>query len=231
MHCERVFAILTRGPFPSGDVTDVAVELHLAHCLECRRLAEALRPLDETRNTTQSESIAAERAKSLPGYRGDHVEWSAGGSIETRIAPSNRRRTSISRESFGGPSLSASRFAAAIVLGIVIGTAWCTINIPQPASERRSSVAVASMGGFDASTESRVQAQLISTMALSPACRKDDLQIFVPMTRDSGLHLIENKLAIVNQCCTQCHAAGRTPLLNNTAREIVIHSCNICHAR
>ncbi len=52
MHCDRVFAILTRGPFPSGEVTDVAVELHLAHCVSCRRLAEALRPIEAAPHET-----------------------------------------------------------------------------------------------------------------------------------------------------------------------------------
>ena len=44
MNCDRVFDVLTRGPFPTGDPSDDAVEIHLISCVECRRLAEALRP-------------------------------------------------------------------------------------------------------------------------------------------------------------------------------------------
>ena len=47
IHCDEVFEILTRGPFPTGAASDGIVESHLSHCDECRRLAEALRPAVE----------------------------------------------------------------------------------------------------------------------------------------------------------------------------------------
>ena len=67
MTCDDVFDILTRGPFPSGAMAeDEQVEGHLARCLECRRLATALRPAVEL----FQESIEPDQTSDLPGYRG-----------------------------------------------------------------------------------------------------------------------------------------------------------------
>ncbi len=66
MTCDDVFAILTRGPFPSGAAEDESVERHLARCPECRRLATALRPAVEL----FQESIDPDETTGLPGYRG-----------------------------------------------------------------------------------------------------------------------------------------------------------------
>lgn len=67
MNCDLVFEILTRGPFPSGDPTDASVEVHLARCHDCRRLAEALRPAVELFHETLSFEGETD---SLPGYYG-----------------------------------------------------------------------------------------------------------------------------------------------------------------
>ena len=66
MHCDQVFEILTRGPFPSGEADDAIVELHLTACHECRQLAEALRPAVELMH----EALDSDQADVLPGYRG-----------------------------------------------------------------------------------------------------------------------------------------------------------------
>jgi hypothetical protein len=67
MDCDQVFSVLTRGPFPTGDSSDVAVELHLERCDECWRIAEALRPAHDL----FEESIPADETRDLPGYWGD----------------------------------------------------------------------------------------------------------------------------------------------------------------
>src|SRR6478609_4205974 len=66
INCDHVFEILTRGPFPSGDPQDAAVEMHLLACHECRELAEALRPAVDLFH----ESIPVGEQEELPGYRG-----------------------------------------------------------------------------------------------------------------------------------------------------------------
>lgn len=67
MDCDRVFTILTRGPFPTGEPWDEQVEAHLEVCTDCWRLAEALRPALEV----FQEAIPPAESRNLPGYWGD----------------------------------------------------------------------------------------------------------------------------------------------------------------
>jgi hypothetical protein len=67
MDCDRVFMILTRGPFPTGEPWDEEVESHLETCADCWRLAEALRPALEV----FQEAVPPAESRDLPGYWGD----------------------------------------------------------------------------------------------------------------------------------------------------------------
>jgi hypothetical protein len=67
MDCDRVFMVLTRGPFPTGEVWDEEVEAHLEICADCWRLAEALRPALEV----FQEAVPPSESRELPGYWGD----------------------------------------------------------------------------------------------------------------------------------------------------------------
>lgn len=67
MDCNQVFAILTRGPFPTGGPEDELVEDHLETCGNCWRFAEALRPSEEVFR----EAIVDGESRDLPGYWGD----------------------------------------------------------------------------------------------------------------------------------------------------------------
>lgn len=67
MNCDQVFMVLTSGPFPTGQPSDVAVERHLEMCPGCWRIAEALRPAHDV----FEESIPACEGRHLPGYWGD----------------------------------------------------------------------------------------------------------------------------------------------------------------
>jgi hypothetical protein len=67
MDCDRVFMILTRGPFPTGEPWDEVVETHLETCGDCWRLAEALRPALEV----FQEAVPPAESRGLPGYWGD----------------------------------------------------------------------------------------------------------------------------------------------------------------
>jgi hypothetical protein len=67
MDCDRVFMILTRGPFPTGEPWDEQVEAHLESCGDCWRLAEALRPAIEV----FQEAVPPAESRDLPGYWGD----------------------------------------------------------------------------------------------------------------------------------------------------------------
>ncbi len=70
LNCDQVFEVLTRGPFPSGDPQDEAVERHLRACHECRQLAEALRPAV----ALMHEAVSSEEAEQLPEYQGS-LPW------------------------------------------------------------------------------------------------------------------------------------------------------------
>lgn len=67
MDCDQVFVILTRGPFPTGEIWDEDVETHLETCADCWRLAEALRPALEV----FQEAVPPAESRDLPGYWGD----------------------------------------------------------------------------------------------------------------------------------------------------------------
>src|SRR5688572_20560652 len=121
MHCDRVYAILTRGPFPSGEVTDVAVEIHLAHCAECRRLAEALRPLDRRPHEASPE------ASQLPGYRGDHPEWQPHTEAAEQ-ATLAAWRVPPRRASRRPTSLGVGRFVVTVLFGVAVGVALTTLT-------------------------------------------------------------------------------------------------------
>ncbi|MCO6455001.1 MAG: hypothetical protein J5I93_06850 [Pirellulaceae bacterium] len=95
MNCDRVFEILTRGPFPSGDPADPQVERHLLVCHECRLLAEALRPAVELLH----ECVEPEESRQLPGYRGmlDHG-WPEQPVREPRVAAADMKLSPWLRE-------------------------------------------------------------------------------------------------------------------------------------
>jgi hypothetical protein len=67
MDCNQVFMILTRGPFPTGELWDEEVEAHLETCADCWRLAEALRPALEV----FQEAVPPAESRELPGYWGE----------------------------------------------------------------------------------------------------------------------------------------------------------------
>jgi anti-sigma factor RsiW len=226
MHCDRVYSILTRGPFPSGEVTDVAVEIHLAHCVECRRLAEALRPLDRQSH----EAISAEASR-LPGYRGDHPEWNTAAAVEKKsLAPAPRMLRRVPRPL---APFRPGRFIATLLFGGLIGAVLTSIN-DGGSSAGRSGMVSASFAGqpADSRTEARVQAQLIYGLNLPRACNKLDEALFYPLSSDERAqrHLKTPPPSFVNQCCTQCHVAGGPTQIGPSHRTKLVSSCVICHS-
>lgn len=95
MNCDQVFNVLTRGPFPSGAPEDAEVQGHLDGCLDCWRIAEALRPAEHL----FQEAIPPSEARDLPGYWGDAtppgvvMSQIAGQAARTATAPSVRLAT------------------------------------------------------------------------------------------------------------------------------------------
>jgi hypothetical protein len=136
MDCDRVFMILTRGPFPTGEPWDEQVEAHLESCAECWRLAEALRPALEV----FQEAVPPAESRELPGYWGDArpasvLSEAIHGASRTALAAGVRRVASPQRgfETYSLPSeftldvfrviaLAATIVAATVTLVLVFRT-------------------------------------------------------------------------------------------------------------
>ena len=99
LNCDQVFDVLTRGPFPTGEPDDEAVEQHLRACHECRQLAEALRPAVALLH----EVIAADQAIDLPEYQGslasDAPQPQRLAVVRLAAASKANRKATISRRS------------------------------------------------------------------------------------------------------------------------------------
>lgn len=120
MDCDQVFMILTRGPFPTGEAWDEAVETHLETCSECWQLAEALRPALEV----FQEAVPPAEGRDLPGYWGDARPASA---VVAEISRATSRTAlaagvrPISRPYYSyQPYPLTSRFSAEVLRAIVV---------------------------------------------------------------------------------------------------------------
>jgi len=115
MDCDQVFMILTRGPFPTGELSDELVEEHLEACGQCWRIAEALRP---TQNVLQ-EAVPSAEGRDLPGYWGDARPANAAvaelANTTARVAATRRQRSAAPRTQ---------------TVQIVSGTRWGTDLLP-----------------------------------------------------------------------------------------------------
>lgn len=121
MDCDQVFMILTRGPFPTGELWDEEVEAHLEVCAECWQLAEALRPALEV----FQEAVPPAESRDLPGYWGDARP---AGAIAAALRPSPEGtttnllpacRTFVTHRQ---PSL-ASRISPEVLRAMLVGSA------------------------------------------------------------------------------------------------------------
>jgi len=113
MECDRVFIVLTSGPFPAGRQSDAVVNRHLMACAECRRFAEALRPHDKETH----EALPGSERESLPRYRGAERPVTAMAAVIQRSpstpAPQTRPITSDWRQNLaiGGPEAQVASFS------------------------------------------------------------------------------------------------------------------------
>jgi hypothetical protein len=221
MNCDQVFDILTRGPFPSGDAADAAVERHLAACHECRRLAEALRPAVELFH----ESIG-------PDERGSaHLPLAA--SVEVAVAKSTGAVPDASPsagETLASPSrLGRSwttnlwRFAAAVALGagLVLGLRGIGISdrLDEANPSNRPSQAAPATASAD-SVPSRPDAagrQLLASFSLPAACFGIAEKVAAPRGETEYL------------CCTSCHAKSNERRPRVVASATIVQSCRACH--
>lgn len=235
MNCDDVFAVLTRGPFPTGSPDDVAVEAHLLVCTQCQQLAEALRPSDEMLR----HSIGSDESQSLPGYWGD----SLGSHYDLVISPI-RRVGYPRRRHIGSYSPSAGRFVrslnlwqftAAVALGIVLVAALGTLavvrhspfamNVNRPANN---------LSGNEPEflpTADKNPLPLFDN--LKPECLGEDSSAIAPASFKEDPLFLATPLVTSNQCtencCTQCHHSGSEIRLSTTAKIHLEYYCRACH--
>ncbi len=128
--CDRVFFVLTQGPFPNGGSDDAAVEEHLVHCSSCRRMAEALRPAA----SLVPETVTPEESRMLPSYWGSkaalppRVLSAALAEFDYRrsqrkVRSRRRRPRRIVQRAAQHPVLEFLKFSLAVLLGLTIAFA------------------------------------------------------------------------------------------------------------
>lgn len=242
IQCDEVFAILTRGPFPTGAASDSLVEAHLERCAECRRLAEALRPA----MVAAPEAVAPEEGANLPCYGG----VVAGRRLETPSTCRGPRRTNwasgertwSSLERLGTPLL---QFAAAAAVGSMLAVGlvrWDGNRFPMVGNAPGNAVgelapsgvvpahaiksATERAGNVIVPSEHATTGSLSWKASMSLACllRRDPA---APATLVPAAGVASERAAEY-QCCTRCHAAcSPVPVGRGTAQ--VAAACRSCH--
>lgn len=229
MNCDQVFDVLTRGPFPTGDASDLAVEAHLADCVDCARLAEALRPAIEL----FEEAVTEEESRTLPGYWGALAELPGDVKLlpvdEPRAA--RRERIRLAADRLTGPLTvsMAWRMAAAVLLGFFAMTIVRELKWPE--RQTAASPRIAARSNTAAALQPRLTAvgmQHIALLRPSRQCFSDTLPVIKceagegspPASGATGLN-----------CCNACHAYSTDPnKISQLANSTALRACQECHA-
>lgn len=242
VNCDQVFDVLTRGPFPTGDASDEAVEQHLRACHDCRRLAEALRPAVALLH----EAVGSEQALSLPEYQGtlplpaldDSSDDSPYTNPKPRSLSLGLRRLDCQplpppKPPFDYAQLiNGMRLLAASVLVVALGTlAWGLLM------SARHDAAVADGPGrpktpmYGVSPDRPDERGLRSLMALqlTTVCfRPGDRLAAAALARTPLTNALDAGEALT--CCTHCHAPGKPAATHLVAANVrFTQSCSACH--
>jgi hypothetical protein len=228
-NCDQVFDVLTRGPFPTGDECDAAVDAHLEQCLECRRLADALRPAVEL-----FEAVLPDESRCLPGYRRssppivgnalggvpesstDDLPWPSDAGAEVT------RTRSPSRPIFAPAAArdDALRLAAALLLGLAMGS--LLLKSPGGPAPRTPGITLAVW-----KTHSQaVPRDVLLSLRFAEACWK------TPLTTALGLSAAGEPAdndSLLLACCTLCHSASSEAAAAQVEISHLVASCRVCH--
>jgi hypothetical protein len=237
--CDEVFDILTRGPFPTGNDSDAAVEHHLRCCHDCRQLAEALRPAVALFH----ECLSDDEVRSLPEYHGAVQPL---GDVQVRRLPQDITELQLPQDVLGvapglsvrGPRSQSERrtllmqgFAAIVVSAAVI---LLVVSFGNALRDLRRSSTAPGSGPWETTAASpftsQEKARLLLGLKLPAACwLGSDLQV-------QGTGGFEQQLALALEryevaCCTRCHAdnAGHSQLPPLHQVATLQKSCLICH--
>jgi len=215
MNCDRVFDVLTRGPFPTGAASDDVVERHLAGCGDCRRLAHALRPAIEL----FEEAVAPEESRGLPAYWGEACQASSDvtATTETARIPRAPRLALARRTRRDSAHTNGLMFAGAALLGVVMA-AVIHSALPRDQSARAE--------GIDAILALE-PAQICLTNATGDHA---SIMSSSAVIRPSGDLPAIPPLDIADlACCHDCHGRESHHTVSHEATSRIGLSCQICH--
>jgi hypothetical protein len=227
MNCDQVFDVLTRGPFPTGDDSDEAVERHLRACHECRQLAEALQPAVEMLH----ESIARDEAADLPEYQGAlmAIERSVATAEELRPRPLSIQQ--LARTRAGERRQTAwtnfAQFAVVVMLFAAVGSlAW---NVITTAKHRPGqSELIAAMLPAEATAAARLDEQGLLTLAalkLPERCFPHRALLNSTDAKSQSAAISQDAL----RCCTECHHSAKSARPAPRLIAAMKQSCTACH--
>lgn len=226
IHCDEVFDILTRGPFPTGAPSDGIVEAHLNHCDGCRQLAEALRPAIEL----LQEAISPEESDGLPRYGGaaqPRAAWSDHKPSPVKTKPLVRRRaTRVAagqrRTSEKWPWRSAAKFVAAACIGLAVAGMLRQVALSPDANRRGAATSIACAATWRSGLGG---GEWVDNQGLGPRCR-GAVEGYVLSVPAGGARAGE---IMQLTCCLGCHAAGRGPALPAARVNGFVLTCQACH--
>jgi hypothetical protein len=243
VNCDQVFDVLTRGPFPTGEATDEAVEQHLRACHECRQLAEALRPAVELMH----EAVASDQASGLPEYQGSLPEaerldrepfreaWTEKPPVIDRsLALGVRqltRRPKATRPEAGYVRVAnATRLLAASVLAIAVGTLVVGLMIsPEPEVAVVSLPEAAPPAASPLPNASEDPLVTLAALRLPATCFPLDYRKLTAPQAEALLTAMANRQNHTLHCCTECHHAWQPQPEASKLVAVAGNSCVACH--
>lgn len=243
MQCDRVFMVLTQGPFPTGDPDDQALEDHLLSCESCRRFAIALQPTLDLFD----EASWSEGKETLPAYWGRLISADEHPSLEetTSSVQTNVANARIGGMRFGRSLASRGKktkrndprsrwpLAGAFVVGIV----FCLTSLEWLAGSslwsERTTAGTATRSG-DPTQNGRTELAGITPLANPTVCPKHDVQADdnASVGETSAEARTSQEIATAGQakeCCTKCHHADAPATLTSTQMAQVVQTCSECH--
>ncbi len=230
IHCDEVFDILTRGPFPAGHESDGAVEHHLRCCHDCRQLAEALRPAVAMFH----ECLSAEEVASLPEYHGNVTPLTQ---PLARRLPRDIAEVQLPHE-FASPQKRAAAERWPLLVQGIVGmalTAALVLMVVSLGSSLRNAQRPPALRGNNGTAIARPinsnqdAARHLLALQLPAACWLGN-----DFSSAGSMRTIEQQVASALEqrevaCCTRCHAESKphSPPLQQIST--LQKSCLACH--
>lgn len=240
LNCDQVFEVLTRGPFPSGDPQDEAVERHLRACHECRQLAEALRPAVALLH----EAVSSEEANQLPEYQGS-LPWQRRSRWRkmpiARLAGPPKSNTPSKRcvptVSLGEPrqpqTLSAIRLIAASLilaaLGLIFGNNLLAPVVVKQAAQDPLAAAVNHAPDKARGIPTAQGLVTLASLKLPTACLPFSHRPISPDEASRIAGAIGDSSLSGLRCCTECHRSGSPRSAASRLVASLQQSCQACH--